>query len=38
MLMGLSRKLRLPSGYDVDQLKTLKLAMQERVMQLWNEH
>ena len=37
-MVGLSRKLKVPESIDLEMAKQLKVKMQERVMELWNEY
>ena len=39
-MVGLSKRLKVPNEdeLDLDYAKELKIKMQERVMELWNEH
>lgn len=37
-MMGLAKRMKMPEDITLDQAKELKINMQERVMELWNEH
>ena len=36
-MIGLAKRMRIPDNLTLDQAKELKIKMQERVMELWNE-
>jgi len=38
VMLGLGKRLKSPEDYDIEKAKELKILMQERVMELWNEH
>jgi hypothetical protein len=37
-MVGLSRRITVPDNVSSNRAKELKIKMQERVMELWNEH
>lgn len=38
MIIGLTKRIRVPEEISLSQAMELKLKMQERVMELWNLH
>lgn len=37
-MVGLSRKMKIPENIGLENAKLMKVKMQERVMELWNEY